>query len=130
MAMGLVCSPLEEVNSPACWLLRGSLPPAMATLGLSSPSFPAPHKNWDGFSLGAEGVENEQQEGVGEEKLKAPSHRVCGRNLDQSQFIDEETGTQRGAANREDLSFVRPESSKTSLLRVGRDGEFSLRERI
>lgn len=129
VAMDLVCTNLEEVNSWACWLLRSRLPAAMAKLGLSSPSLP-PHQDWNGFSLGAEGVENEQQEGAGEEKLKAPSHRVCGRNLNQSQLIDEETETRRGAPNREDLSFVKPDSSKTSLLQVGREEEFSLRERI
>lgn len=49
-----------------------------------------------------------QQEGAaGEEKLKAPSHRMCDRNLGQPQVIDEETETQRGAANREHISFVR-----------------------
>lgn len=64
----------------------------------------------DGFPLSAEGGENEQHEGLGQEKLKTPSHRMCDRNPT-NLLAGEETETQRGAANREDTSSVRPNTS-------------------
>ena len=77
MAKGLVCSHLEEVNPWAGQLVRGSLSAAVDELKLSSSSQSAPPQNWDVFSLSIEGREDEQQEGAGEEKPKAPSHRMC-----------------------------------------------------
>lgn len=65
---------------------------------------------WDGFPLSAEGGDNEQHEVLGQEKLKTPSHRMCDRNPT-NLLADEETETQRGAANREDTSSVRPNTS-------------------
>lgn len=44
---------------------------------------------------------------MGQEKLKAPSHRMSGRNLGQSRFTGGETETQREAANREDLTLLK-----------------------
>lgn len=100
-------SHLEDVNSWAGQLVRGSLPAAVAELRLTPHPLSAPHQDWNGFPLSTESGEDVHQERAGEKKLKAPSHRMCGRNLSQPQVIDEETETQRGAANREDLSFVR-----------------------
>ena len=51
---------------------------------LPTPPPCAPHQDWDGFTLSTEGGEDVPQEGTaGEEKLKSPSHRMCGRNLSQ-----------------------------------------------
>lgn len=51
----------------------------------------------------------------------------CVQEPQPTPAIDEETETQRGAANREDLSFCESDSSKTSFLG---GGGCSLRERI
>lgn len=106
-AKSLVRSHLEDVNSWAGQLFRGSLPAAVAKLRITPHPLLAPHQDWNGFPLSTESGEDVQQERAGEKKLKARSYRMCGRNLSQPQVIDEETETHRGAANREDLSFVR-----------------------
>lgn len=65
---------------------------------------------WDGCPLSAEGGENEQQKALGQEKLETHSHRMCDRNPT-TLLADEETETQRGAANREGTSSVRPNAA-------------------
>lgn len=48
---------------------------------------------------------------------KTLSHRIHGRDRSQPLFTDEETETQSGTVNREDLSFVRLDAVK--ILRGG-----------
>lgn len=83
VAKGLVCGHLEEVSSWPGQLLGGSLCASVVKLQVQLLSLSAPHQDW-GASLSVLRVgENENQEGVGQEKLKTPSHRTCDRNLGQ-----------------------------------------------